>query len=32
MYCIDSLTLGEIQSGVNRHLETKVLGTSSKED
>ena len=30
-YCINSMTLGETQSGDNRHLETKVLGTSSLE-
>ena len=29
--CINSMTLGETQSGVNRHLKTKVLGTSSRK-
>ena len=31
-YCINSLTLGNTQSGADRHLETKVLGTSSRKD
>ena len=31
-FCIYSLTLGETQSGVDRHLETNLLGTCSKED
>ena len=31
-YSISSLTLGETQSGVNRHLETKLLVTSSRKD
>ena len=29
---LNNLALGETQSGVNRHLETKVLGSCSKED
>ena len=31
MYCINSLTLGETQSGADRHLETKILGTSYRK-
>ena len=31
-YWINSLTLGKTQSGVDKHLETKVLDTGSMKD